>query len=106
DNLGGPTHPHFFHARLHRDVDGGDNTVTEHAFVPRPWGGDNPYGNVFDTRSRVLKRELDSPALDNGETGRYWKVSNPNVKNSVGNAPGYKIVVMPSPVMLAQPDST
>jgi primary-amine oxidase len=54
----------------------------------------------------VLKRELDSPALANGETGRYWKVSNPNIQNSVGKAPGYKIVVMPSPVMLAQPDST
>ncbi|NKN02003.1 primary-amine oxidase [Rhizobium leguminosarum] len=106
DNLGGPTHQHFFNARLHMDVDGGDNTVTEHEFVPRPWGEDNPYGNVFDTRSRVLKRELDSPALANGETGRYWKVSNPNIKNSVGKAPGYKIVVMPSPVMLAQPDST
>ncbi|NKL59067.1 primary-amine oxidase [Rhizobium leguminosarum] len=106
DNLGGPTHQHFFNARLHMDVDGGDNTVTEHEFVPRPWGEDNPYGNVFDTRTRVLKRELDSPALANGETGRYWKVSNSNIQNSVGKAPGYKIVVMPSPVMLAQPDST
>ncbi|MGO8066743.1 primary-amine oxidase [Rhizobium leguminosarum] len=106
DNLGGPTHQHFFNARLHMDVDGGGNSVTEHDFVPRPWGEDNPYGNVFDTRTRVLKRELDSPALANGETGRYWKVSNPNIKNSVGKAPGYKIVVMPSPVMLAQPDST
>ncbi|MBY5400792.1 primary-amine oxidase [Rhizobium leguminosarum] len=106
DNLGGPTHQHFFNARLHMDVDGGDNTVTEHEFVPRPWGEDNPYGNVFDTKSRVLKRELDSPALASGETGRYWKVSNTNIENSVCKAPGYKIVVMPSPVMLAQPDST
>jgi primary-amine oxidase len=106
DNLGGPTHQHFFNARLHMDIDGGGNTVTEHEFVPRPWGDDNPYGNVFDTRTRVLKRELDSPALANGETGRYWKVSNPNIQNSVGKAPGYKIVVMPSPVMLAQPEST
>ncbi|MBX4999281.1 primary-amine oxidase [Rhizobium lentis] len=106
DNLGGPTHQHFFNARLHMDVDGDGNTVTEHEFVPRPWGEDNPYGNVFDTRTRVLKRELDSPALANGETGRYWKVSNPNTQNSVGKAPGYKIVIMPSPVMLAQPDST
>lgn len=106
DNLGGPTHQHFFNARLHMDIDGGGNTVTEHEFVPRPWGDDNPYGNVFDTHTRVLKRELDSPAVANGETGRYWKVSNPNVDNSVGKAPGYKLTVMPSPLMLAQPDST
>ncbi|PZQ84923.1 MAG: tyramine oxidase [Ancylobacter novellus] len=106
EGLGGPTHQHFFNARLHMDVDGGGNTVTEHEFVPRPWGDDNPYGNVFDSRSRVLKRELDSPALANGETGRFWKVSNPNVANSVGKAPGYKMVVMPTPVMLAQEGST
>ncbi len=106
DNLGGPTHQHFFNARLHMDVDGGGNTVTEHEFVPRPWGDDNPYGNVFDTKTKVLKRELDSPAIANGETGRYWKVQNPNVKNSVGKAPGYKMVVMPSPLMLAQEGST
>jgi len=106
DNLGGPTHQHFFNARLHMDVDGGGNTVSEHDFVPRPWGDDNPYGNVFDTTTRVLKRELDSPANANGETGRYWKVQNPNETNSVGKAPGYKVVVMPSPTMLAQPEST
>lgn len=106
DNLGGPTHQHFFNARLHMDIDGGGNTVSEHEFVPRPWGDDNPYGNVFDTRTRVLKRELDSPAICNGETGRYWKVQNPNVANSVGKAPGYKVVAMPSPLMLAQEGST
>ncbi|MGR6430104.1 primary-amine oxidase [Rhizobium sp. PAMB 3174] len=106
DNLGGPTHQHFFNARLHMDVDGGGNTVTEHEFAPRPWGDDNPYGNVFDTKTRVLKRELDSPSNANGETGRYWKVQNPNVSNSVGKAPGYKMIVMPSPTMLAQPEST
>lgn len=106
DNLGGPTHQHFFNARLHMDVDGGGNTVSEHEFVPRPWGESNPYGNVFDTRTRMLKRELDSPAVANGETGRYWKVQNPNQRNSVGKAPGYKMVVMPSPLMLAQDGST
>ncbi|MCX8998526.1 primary-amine oxidase [Rhizobiaceae bacterium BDR2-2] len=106
DNLGGPTHQHFFNARLHMDIDGGGNTVTQTDFVPRPWGDDNPYGNVFETQIRTLKRELDSPEIASGETGRYWKVINPNVKNAVGKAPGYKISVMPTPVMLAQPDAT
>lgn len=106
ENLGGPTHQHFFNARLHMDIDGGGNTVTEHEFVPRPWGTDNPYGNVFDTKTRVLSRELDAPAVADGVTGRYWKVSNPNETNSVGKAPGYKLSVMPSPLMLAQEGST
>ncbi|WAC27187.1 primary-amine oxidase [Ancylobacter sp. SL191] len=106
EGLGGPTHQHFFNARLHMDIDGGGNTVTEHEFAPRPWGDDNPYGNVFDTKTRTLKRELDSPAVANGETGRYWKVANPSAVNSVGKAPGYKLVVTPTPVMLAQEGST
>jgi primary-amine oxidase len=102
DGLGGPTHQHFFNVRLHMMVDGEKNSVTEHEFVPRPWGKDNPYGNVFDTQSRVLARERDAAREADGRTGRYWKIINPNTCNSVGNAPGYKLIVQPSPLMLAQ----
>ncbi|MBN8941102.1 MAG: primary-amine oxidase [Rhizobiales bacterium] len=105
EELGGPTHQHFFNVRLHMIVDGDGNSVTEHEFVPRPWGTDNPHGNVFDTTSRLLARERDAAREADGRTGRYWKITNPNVRNSVGNAPGYKLVVMPSPLMLAQEGS-
>ncbi len=105
DNLGGPTHQHFFNARLHMDVDGGPNTVSEHEFAPRPWGDDNPHGNVFDTKTRVLSREMDAVGVADGPSGRYWKISNSNVVNSVGAPTGYKMVVTPSPLMLAQPGS-
>jgi primary-amine oxidase len=101
ENLGGPTHQHFFNARLHMMVDGERNTVTEHEFVPRPMGENNPYGNVFDTTKRVLKTESEAARVASGSTGRYWKVSNPNVKNAVGANPGYKLVVNDSPLMLA-----
>ena len=102
EGLGGPTHQHFFNARLDMMVDGDKNTITEHEFVPRPWGKDNPHGNVFDTTSRVLARERDAAREADGRTGRYWKITNPSVKNSVGNPSGYKLVVHPSPLMLAQ----
>ena len=105
EGLGGPTHQHFFNARLHMMVDGERNTVTEHEFVPRPWGTDNPHGNVFDVTSRVLARERDAAREADGRTGRYWKISNTNAVNSVGNAPGYKLSVQPSPLMLAQEGS-
>lgn len=105
DNLGGPTHQHFFNARLHMDLDGGGNTVSQHDFVPRPWGDDNPHGNVFDTATRVLQREADAAACANGETGRFWKISNPNVRNSVGGPTAYKLMVTPSPLTLAQEGS-
>ena len=105
ENLGGPTHQHFFNARLHMMVDGEANTVTEHEFVPRPWGADNPHGNVFDTTSRVLARERDAAREAEGRTGRYWKISNTNVQNSVGKPPAYKLSVMASPLLLAQEGS-
>jgi primary-amine oxidase len=106
DNLAGPTHQHFFNVRLHMDVDGGGNTVTEHEFRPRPWGDDNPFGNVFDTTSRTLKREQDAARIADGATGRYWKVINPSVANSVGQPTGYKLIVQGGPVMLAQDGSS
>ena len=103
--LGGPTHQHFFNARLHMMVDGEANTVTEHEFVPRPWGADNPHGNVFDTTNRVLARERDAAREAEGRTGRFWKISNFNRKNSVSNPPAYKLSVIASPLLLAQPGS-
>jgi primary-amine oxidase len=106
DNLGGPTHQHFFNVRLHMDVDGGGNSVTEHEFKPRPWGNDNPYGNVFDTTSQRFEREQDAARTADGTTGRYWKVINPNAVNSVGEPTGYKLVVQGGPVMLAQEGSS
>lgn len=105
ENLGGPTHQHFFNVRMHMDLDGGGNTVTEHEFAQRPWGTDNPHGNAFDLKSRTLSRERDAAAIADGQSGRYWKVTNPNSRNSVGNPTGYKLSVMPSPLMLAQEGS-
>jgi primary-amine oxidase len=102
EDLGGPTHQHFFNARLHMMLDGEGNTVTEHEFRPRPWGTDNPYGNVFDATSRVLSRERDAVREADGRTGRYWKITNPNHKNSVGGPTAYKLLAHSAPVMLAQ----
>src|SRR5256714_14394638 len=99
---GGPTHQPFFTARLHMMLDGEGNTVTEHEFRPRPWGADNPYGNVFDTTSRVLSRERDAVREADRRTGRYWKISNPNQKNSGGGPTAYKLLAHTTPAMLAQ----
>lgn len=106
EGLAGPTHQHFFNVRLHMMVDGEKNTVTEHQFEPRAWGEDNPYGNVFDTTSRTLTRELDGCREADARTGRYWKIINPNVKNHVGHPTGYKLVVQATPLMLAQEGSS
>jgi primary-amine oxidase len=102
DGLGGPTHQHFFNARLHMMVDGERNSVTEHEFRPRPFGPDNPYGNVFDTTTRILSHERDAAREADGRSGRYWKIINPNTRNSVGAPTGYKLIAHAAPMMLAQ----
>ena len=54
----------------------------------------------------MLSRERDAAREADGRTGRYWRISNPATKNSVGNPTGYKLAVQPSPLMLAQEGAT
>ena len=104
EGLGGPTHQHFFNARLHMMVDGERNSVTEHEFKPRPFGTDNPYGNVFDTTARTLACEQDAAREADGRTGRYWKIVNPNAETASAGRPGTSCMAHAAPVMLAQED--
>jgi primary-amine oxidase len=105
-DLGGPSHQHFFNARMHMAVDGTGNSVTEHEYRRVPMGPKNPHGNVFEVSSELLQNEADAGRVADGATGRYWKVVNPNIKNEVGNSPGYKVVVMPQPTLLADEGSS
>jgi len=103
--LYGPTHQHFFGARLHMMVDGEKNSVTETNFYPQEAGQAGTWGNVFKAETTTFKHELEAAREASGQTGRFWKIINPNVKNAVGNHPGYKLVAEHNPVILAQPDS-
>ena len=105
-SLGGPSHQHFFNARLHMAVDGTGNSVTEHDYARVPMGPENPHGNVFKVSTTLLENEAEAAREADGATGRYWKVVNPNKSNEVDNAPGYKLVVMPAPTLLADPGSS
>lgn len=104
--LGGPSHQHFFNARLHMDLDGAGNSVTEHEYRPVPIGPDNPFGNVFTMTTTPLTHEGAACRDADGATGRFWKVINPNRRNAAGNPPGYKLMVQPSPLLLADPASS
>lgn len=101
----GPSHQHFFSARLHMMVDGEKNSVIETNATPRPIGEGNKWGNVFNIETTTLKTELEACRDANGATGRFWKIVNPNVRNSVGNNPGYKLIAEHNPVILADPES-
>ena len=86
--LVGHIHQHFFNFRLDMDVDGGSNSVFEVNTVAEAPGPDNPHGNAFYAKSTPLRTEHEGQRVIDPMSGRYWVISNPSVKNSLGNSGG------------------
>ncbi|WP_307786905.1 primary-amine oxidase [Mycolicibacterium mengxianglii] len=87
-----PFHQHFLVARLDLDVDGSDNTVYMSESYAEPVGPDNPFGLSLVQRNVPLRTESQGVQDLNFATQRAWKVVNPNVVNSLGTHPSYKLV--------------
>lgn len=102
-----PVHQHMFCARLDLDIDGTTNRVEEVEAEVLPPGPDNPWGNGFRARATLLESELTAQREVNAATSRSWRVTNPDVRNGLGNPVGYKLVpTMSTPTLLAHPDSS
>jgi len=104
--LHAPVHQHLFSARLDLDVDGTDNDIVEVEAVPCPSGPDNPWGNAFVARAVPLTTERAAQRFIDPAHSRYWRVSNPHVRNGLGEPVGYKLVPGPTPTLLAAPESS
>jgi len=100
-----PNHQHFFNMRLDVGIDGINNTVQQLDAVADPVGEANPFENAFHLKATDLETEQQSLANLSLETGRTWKFINPNVKNDVGHAPGYKFFPGDSAFPLASPNA-
>jgi primary-amine oxidase len=85
-----PNHQHFFNVRLDVGLDGRLNTVQQLDVVADPIDEANEFENAFHVKATNLETELQSQANLNLESGRTWKIINPNVKNAVGQPVGYK----------------
>ncbi len=90
--LNAPNHQHFFNVRLDMNLDGENNSVYEVNTEAEPISKDNPYGNAFAAKSTLLATELAAQRVINPMSGRYWKVVNPDVHNSLGQPVAYKIM--------------
>jgi primary-amine oxidase len=88
----GPIHQHFFNVRLDMMVDGPHNSVYEVETVTDPRGPENPLGNAFHLEQRLLSQESAAARLVNPLAARYWKITNPAVRNGVGNPVAYKLM--------------
>jgi primary-amine oxidase len=101
----GPHHQHFFSLRLDMMVDGLQNTVAECNSEALPPGPDNPHGNAFVVSEKVFKRESEAQSVINPLSARYWKISNPNKKNMLGEPVAYKLIPGDNVLPFYQPDA-
>ena len=86
-----PNHEHSFNVRMDMMVDGPQNSVYEVHCEMEPEGPDNPAGNGYFAKSTLLKTESEAQQLVDPLQGRYWKIVNPHVKNSLGQPVAYKL---------------
>ena len=73
-------------------MDGANKTVYEVHTEPMPPGPENPLGNAFCLKATQLSTETEAQQVIDPLSGRNWKVVNPDVRNSVGEAVGYKLM--------------
>lgn len=100
-----PYHQHLFCVRLDAAVDGLANTVEEVDVVPVPPGPGNPAGNAFTVRATPIADSADGGRLADPAVGRRWRITNPAVRNRMGEPVAYTLLTQPGPVLLAQPGS-
>jgi primary-amine oxidase len=98
-------HQHFFAMRLDFDVDGCANSVYEVNSHPEPMGPDNPYGNGWYAQSTLFSTEKAAQRQIDPLGGRYWKVTNPNVQNRLGQPVGFKLIPGENVRPFAHPDA-
>jgi primary-amine oxidase len=99
-------HQHFFCMRLHMSVDGDQNSVYEVNTTAVPRGEKNPHGNAFVARSTLLATEQAAQRLIDPLSGRYWKITNPNVLNRLGQPVAYKLLPGENILPFADPESS
>ncbi len=88
----GPNHQHFFCVRLDTMVDGLGNSVFECDSEATPPGDDNPYGNAWVVKQRLLDRESNAQSVVSPLTARFWRIVNPSSKNALGRPVAYRLL--------------
>jgi len=87
-----PHHQHFFNMRLDMAIDGTTNRVYEVTPEAMPEGPDNPVGNAWRTSEVLIADETMARRHADPLAGRYWKIVNENVTNSLGQPVAYKLL--------------
>ncbi len=87
-----PIHQHIFNYRIDTHIDGQKNSVQETNTVATRPDENNPNLNGFYHETTTFKTELEAQRKMNLETGRGWKIINPNSKNFIDQPVAYELV--------------
>jgi primary-amine oxidase len=98
-------HQHVFSFRFDMAVDGERNSVSEVNFDAAPLGPDNRHGNAISITETKLSAESDAQRVIDLKASRYWRITNPNVLNALGQPVGYKLVPGTNALPFLHPDS-
>nr|WP_149476183.1 primary-amine oxidase [Oceanobacillus polygoni] len=91
--IAAPIHQHIFNYRIDMNVDGQKNSVEEwNTVASKPDPENNPRLNAFYHETTTFQTELEAKRNMNLETGRSWRIINPNSKNYVGQPVGYSLI--------------
>ena len=104
--LAAHNHQHFFSVRLDMSVDGLKNSVYEVDTKAEPLGPDNPQGNAFFAEKSLLATESEAQRTVDPMAGRYWLITNPSVKNYLGQPVSYKLGPGENILPFAHPDAS
>ncbi len=99
-------HQHFFNFRLDMSVDGEQNAVHEVNTVAEAPGPDNPHKNAFYAEATPLTTEQEAQRVVDPMKGRYWVVTNPSVRNALGQPVAYKLMPGENILPFAHPDAS
>jgi primary-amine oxidase len=102
-NLAAINHDHFLSFRLDVDIDGIANTLLRQKLVPQPAAGDTGRRSLWTVTEQAVGAEGPVAVGEHGGA-EVWRIVNPNLRNQLGQPPGYELRPGHSATSLLAPD--
>jgi primary-amine oxidase len=102
-NLVAVNHDHFLSVRLDVDIDGSANTLLRQKLVAQPVTGDTGRRSLWAVAEEAVGEEGPVAAGEH-DGAEVWHIVNPNLRNQLGQPPGYELRLGHAATSLLSPD--
>ena len=106
DQIESHVHQHAFNFRFDMAIDGDQNSASEMNFRAATIDGNNPHGNAILTEETRFTTEQQAQREIDSRASRYWRISNPNMKNRFDEPVAYKLIPGANCFAMQHPDSS